>query len=224
MIMDPGGPVAVFASSDVSHPYPNLLYAQALLDAFILKRTPTVGEAVFAAKRDMLKRSIPFASLLVPGDHAAIKREHLTLYNLLGDPATRVQLPLAAKVEVDKKVAKPGERVTVSVASEELTEASLVVTLETERIALKPGMVSSPALEAMPVEQAFEAMAKNYEIASDKILAHHQGDVDRGRRDRAARRPEGARSLRGEGSPTGCEGGSRRGTSGSTSRCKSRSG
>ena len=171
MIMDPGGPVAVFASSDVSHPYPNLLYAQALLDAFILKRTPTVGEAVFAAKRDMLKRSIPFASLLVPGDHAAIKREHLTLYNLLGDPATRVQLPLAAKVEVDKKVAKPGERVTVSVASEELTEASLVVTLETERIALKPGMVSSPALEAMPVEQAFEAMAKNYEIASDKILA-----------------------------------------------------
>ncbi|NUP07616.1 MAG: hypothetical protein HOW73_16330 [Polyangiaceae bacterium] len=177
MILHPHGPVAVFAASDVSHPYPNLLYAQALLDSVILKRSPTIGDAIVLAKRGMLERSIPFASLLVPGDLDAIKKEHLTLYNLLGDPATRIRLPLAASVAMDKQTVSPGQKIALTINSKDVAEAPMVVTVETERSALKPGMVASRDIEAMPIEQAFEAMAKNYELASDKVLSKVEGKL-----------------------------------------------
>lgn len=177
MMLHPRGPVAVFAASDVSHPYPNLLYAQALLDTFILRRAPTIGDGIVAAKRSMLGRSIAFASLLVPGDHDKIKHEHLTLYNLLGDPATRVRLPMTAAIEADQKTLAPGQKLTLRIKSSDLSEGSVLLTVETERSALKPGMIASREIEAMPIEKAFEAMAKNYEIASDKVLAKTLGSL-----------------------------------------------
>jgi len=174
MILHPRGPIAVFAASDVSHPYPNLLYAQALLDSFLVQRHATLGAGIVAAKLSMLDRSIPLASLLVPGDLEAIKKEHLTLYNLLGDPATHVRLPLHATVSLPETQVKPGAPLRVSVTSEGLGEASLLATVETERSALKPGLISSGTIEKMPLETAFETMAKNHAIAMDKILSRKE--------------------------------------------------
>ncbi len=181
MVLNPRGPVAVFASSDISHPYPNLLYAQSLLDSFILKRSPTVGEGIVAAKKDMLTRSIPFASLIVPGDLEAIKKEHLGLYNLLGDPATQVRLPAPLTVKTDEASVHPKQLVHVKIDSPLVGDAPVRVTIETDRSTVKPGMVPPAKLEEMSIESAFEAMAKNFAIASDKVLVAKEGAVKGGK-------------------------------------------
>lgn len=181
MMLHADGPVAVFAASDVSHPYANLLYAQALLDSFILQRSETIGDGVMAAKKSMLGRSIPFASLVVPGDHDAIKKEHLTLYNLLGDPASHVRLPKQATVAARESAVTPGQTVHLDIQFAEAPSASIVVTVETERSAVKPGMVPPQEIEAMPIETAFETMAKNYEIASDKVVSKAEGKLAAGK-------------------------------------------
>ncbi len=102
MITREGGPVAVFASSEVSHPYPNLLLGRALIESLLINRELTLGEGVVSAKAKMLSSDLPFASFFVPGDIDVIKRDHLSLYNLFGDPATRLRLPPSAAFNVSK--------------------------------------------------------------------------------------------------------------------------
>lgn len=175
MIQNEKGPIAVFAASDISHPYVNLLYAQALLDSFILKRAATVGDGIVGAKDSMPTRSIALASLFVPGDHDKIKAEHLTMFNLFGDPATRVRLPSEVKVQAREASVAPGAKVHVTIQSSEVAEAPVELTIETERSALKPGLVPSAEIEAMPLDKAFSTMASNWDLASDKVLASAQG-------------------------------------------------
>lgn len=175
MIQNEKGPIAVFAASDISHPYVNLLYAQALMDSFILKRAATVGEGIVGAKDSMPHRSIALASFFVPGDHDKIKAEHLTMFNLFGDPATHVRLPFEVKVQPREAVVGPGAKVHVTVQSKDIAEAPVDLTVETERTTVKAGLVPSAEIESMPIDKAFATMASNWDIASDKVLAKAQG-------------------------------------------------
>ncbi len=174
MLLRPRGPVAVFASSGVSHPYPNLLYARTMLDQLFVKKAATLGEAVFGAKRAMLEASLPFASLLVPGDHDSIKRSHLELYNLLGDPALKLRLPLTASVELGAPVVARGAPIPVKLVAA-LPAGDVLLTLETERVELKAGIVTD--LDPLPLDQAFEAMQKNHALANDKVISAARADL-----------------------------------------------
>lgn len=168
MISGEEGPVAVLASSEVSHPYPNLLLGRALIASILIDRRLTLGEAVLSAKAKMIDEDLPFAGLFVPGDIGPIKADHLSLYNLFGDPATRLRLPPRADFRVSRATLSPGE--AFNVVFDARAEGRVVV-LETERSALKPGLVQPSVLEALPTEEAFLAMEKNHAIALDKIVS-----------------------------------------------------
>lgn len=169
LAMNPKGPVAVFGSSEVSHPYPNFLYAETLLENLLEKRVATLGEAIVEAKRTMPERRILAAELLDFADHDAIKEEHLALYNLLGDPATRLRYPARAKTTLRVSSLPPSGLVEGEAAAPELGDGEATVTIETERTALK-GDLETISRDAGSIELAFEAMAKNYAIATDKIV------------------------------------------------------
>ncbi|MBL8742471.1 MAG: hypothetical protein JNK04_15285, partial [Myxococcales bacterium] len=176
MLLRPRGPVAVFASSGVSHPYPNLLYARLLIEGLLGERAPTVGDAVLRAKQQLPDSSMPFAQLFVPGDHQEIKESHLHLYNLLGDPALALRLPDALSVRLPPEGVAAGSTFDVQIQGVP-AEAAYTVTLETERVALKPGITGPERLDELPLDEAFAAMEKNHALANDKVLATATGRV-----------------------------------------------
>lgn len=167
---NPNGPVAVFGSSEVSHPYPNFLYAETLLENLLEKRASTLGEAIVMAKRAMPEKRILAAELLDFADHDAIKEEHLALYNLLGDPATRLRYPAHATTTLDSALVPPNARVTGNARAAELGDGEATITIETERSALR-GELETISRDSGPIFQAFETMVKNYAIAADKVVA-----------------------------------------------------
>ncbi len=136
MLKEPGGPVAVIASSRVSMPYANGVLSKEMLGALFREGAGTVGEMLRIAKRrlmepkpdDMLRQQIETMAFFwkaKPEDRAAERREHLWLYNLLGDPSMRLPrasdlgLACAQTVAQGTKLAIEG---TCAVAGEALVE------------------------------------------------------------------------------------------------------
>jgi hypothetical protein len=93
MILNPDGPIAVFASSRESHPYPNALYGQGIISGFINDHPSSIGEGIVALKDAMKHGSLGVAAMLFGDDVPSLKHEHEGLYNLFGDPA---ELTIAA--------------------------------------------------------------------------------------------------------------------------------
>ena len=181
MILDPDGPVAVFASSRASHPYPNALYAGALIRSFMHRRPLTLGEGLLDMRHRMETNRIPLAELLVETPIEQLLSEHQELYGLLGDPLLRIQYPETAQVSVQPiqrlnaaaHILVPGEPLGVH-AQLPFMEGQLYVTLETDRRALPDDLVPYSRLEAMPVTHALESMAQNHEKVSDKVVSQTQ--------------------------------------------------
>ena len=109
-LKQPKGPVAIFAASRVSMPYANGVMSKELIGAIFSDRVATVGEALQIAKHRLMKpraddRVRTDIETLAQGykpiekDRAKERAEHLFLYNLFGDPATRI--PRAGAVELE---------------------------------------------------------------------------------------------------------------------------
>jgi len=111
MLRQPKGPIAVIASSRVSMPYANGVFAKELMDAIFATDTkhPTLGDALVRAKRRLLNapakdKDRAFIETLSapyqpdPKLRAKERAEHLYLYNLLGDPTMRIPLPAKAEI------------------------------------------------------------------------------------------------------------------------------
>lgn len=185
MILNPGGPVAVFASSRESHPYTNALYAAAVVKRFLGDRPATLGEGILAIKDAMRDSSMAGAELLVDVDIAALKREHEGLYSLLGDPAMRLRFPDAATVTVSP--AKPGDEVAIGIASP--VSGSALVTIETQRSVIRGALVPPSTLDAMTREQAFAAMEENRKKSTDKVVTRATAPLAGGRASVTMRAP-----------------------------------
>ncbi len=101
LLQRPGGPVAVIAATAESHPLTNLYTGRCVLPA--LDGGPVrIGELWARAQRAAHALRDPLAEGLLravesnageAADLPSLKRDHLLLYALLGDPATRVLLP-----------------------------------------------------------------------------------------------------------------------------------
>lgn len=122
MLRLPGGPVAVLAGSRVTMPYAMAVLSNAMIDECFQNRPATLGEIVLQAKRRSVEPSQPIEApaegespsfdnrqlldtlgkLLSPkpGLLEAERREHLALFNLLGDPLLRVAYPDEVKLEM----------------------------------------------------------------------------------------------------------------------------
>jgi len=135
LLKQPGGPVAVIASSRVMMPYANGVLSKEILDALFRDHAATVGEMLRIAKRrlvqqkpdDALRNTIEMMATLAnykpsPKDRETERREHLFLYNLLGDPSMR--LPRAADASVTcAESTTPGAKLAVEGTSDVAGEA-----------------------------------------------------------------------------------------------------
>ncbi len=189
MILNPDGPVAVFAASRESHPYPNALYGQAIIQHFVNERPPTVGAGILAVKDGMVQGSIPVAELLLGDDVAALKAEHVKLYNLFGDPATTLRYPGPLTMATSARTVPEGGSFDVDVATPAVPEGRVHVTIETRRSTMKRPVADSSSLAQMSESEAFAAMARNNALANDKVVDAVDVDVHAGRAHATLRAP-----------------------------------
>lgn len=113
MIFAPGGPVACIAASVDSHPLTNYYGSTSLLRELGGKPTETLGGLWLLSIRranerhELLQELV--VSLLEPiviGKRNAVKdlkADHLLIYNILGDPATRLFMPQALEAKVTRE-------------------------------------------------------------------------------------------------------------------------
>jgi hypothetical protein len=120
MLRSPDGPVAVLAGSRVTMPYAMAVMGDELLKEFFAHRRGTLGELVMHAKRELgadsaeqgessrLSRRLldNLAAALSPSREAlaAERREHVLLFNLLGDPLLRLRHAQSAVLDVPAEV------------------------------------------------------------------------------------------------------------------------
>ncbi|MBN2215959.1 MAG: hypothetical protein JW719_01150 [Pirellulales bacterium] len=108
LVRQPGGPVAAVASSRVAMPYAMAVMCREMMDACFKQRTATLGEAVLTAKRSLVHPAEEnetrtmldsIGSLVSPSKSLADERtEHVTLFNLIGDPCLRLRWPRTVTV------------------------------------------------------------------------------------------------------------------------------
>jgi hypothetical protein len=125
MIASPAGPIAVLAGSRVTMPYGNAIMGAALLDSWFTDQPQTLGDVWrlaqcrvlahadgAAAERPWLDTIAAFVSP-TGSQLADERREHLWLYNLLGDPTLTLQHALPIDLDGPPK-ASGGERILIT--------------------------------------------------------------------------------------------------------------
>jgi hypothetical protein len=173
----PEAPTAIFSSTQDSHPYANAMFIHEVAQAFTVDRAGTVGDAFVLAKRRLLQgtdtvrlRIEAVAALLVNASaKEALKRSHLHMYTLFGDPAMAVSYMGTAAVTVTPAEAHVGATLNVTATFPALASAGqAIVTLESTRRTVLGPIATVPAdgdanRDAVIVE--------NYQNANDKVAA-----------------------------------------------------
>ncbi|MBI3098339.1 MAG: hypothetical protein HYY93_08880 [Planctomycetes bacterium] len=179
------GPVAVIAGSRVTNPYSNAVFGKVLIDGFMGEPSPTVGQALLAAKKAVNAADDAWRNELdgqlkslkeTLGDQfrfinvekmEAYRKEQVQLYNLLGDPALTIRRPAGeVKMEVTGTVT-PGGTLEVKGTIEGMKSGTVDLSLECERkVLLYPiADVSDPSSP-----KSAPALLKNYANANNKSL------------------------------------------------------
>jgi Peptidase family C25 len=123
LVLNEQGPVAAIAATRVTMPYGNTVLGCELLRAALTKPRATLGEAWLEAQRhtladspadDSLRTSLDSLARGVsppPVDLAAERREHVLLYQLLGDPLMHLNYPAAAAPATARMAEGPTDEV-----------------------------------------------------------------------------------------------------------------
>ena len=198
MLRAKGGPVAVLAGSRVTMPYAMSVLSLAMMDETFNRRRATLGEVFLRAKRKLATEddksetrkmldTIAAAVSPKPVDLAGERREHLHLFNLLGDPLLRLPHGRLLKVKTPK-VATAGGTLVVQGTSAIDGRATIELVVARDRFTFRP-----------PVREQFEDDAKAlaeytpiYEKANDHRLASKSLDVRDGQFRAEIRIPETA--------------------------------
>lgn len=171
------GPVAFLGASRICQPYGNALLGKYMLEETFSPGLETLGEMVSAAKRRVLardegefRRRTDALAAFVQGSSALepIRQDTVRHYNLLGDPALRLQRP-SDHLRLEARVTDAaGVVVTGAVPFE---RGTALVSLEAPR-----DRFIAP-LPPQPLEDApdFEAvLARRYLAANEKALVRRQ--------------------------------------------------
>jgi hypothetical protein len=133
MLKADGGPVAVYGGSRVTMPYAMAVMGTAMMGEYFHHQPATLGEAVLSAKRRTMARLDDpehpvginrvlldmVAALVSPNKDQLIeeRREHLHLFNLLGDPMLRLTHPQPIALDAPHE-ATSGQTIRLSGHSE----------------------------------------------------------------------------------------------------------
>jgi hypothetical protein len=184
MLLHPGGPIAVIAGSRITHPYANIVLQKDLSELLLVKRVPTVGELDQLAASSMmtidetdrhLDALAATAALLGRWDSSLseLRRVHVQLYNLFGDPALRIAHPaLVSGLALDG--------LTVRGRADGVVRGRVHLTVETDRASLaRPENLNPPLNEQDP--ELERKAAGNYPLVNDRTLLEVDGGVTDGR-------------------------------------------
>jgi hypothetical protein len=178
MLLHPEGPVAVIAGSRPTHPYANAVLQKDVTELLLKRRVSTVGELDLLATRSMLQSDpvdrqldLIAAPLAISGGWSTslrgLRHMHARLYNLLGDPATRIAHPGSEMTDV--RVVGPAVRGHTGA----LREGRVELTVESDL-----ALAGLPAL-GEPARPAAEVYAR----VNDRVLLRVEGAVSDGRFD-----------------------------------------
>jgi len=178
-----GGPAAIIASSRISHPFPDALLGMGLARGFFKGRR-TLGDVLQEARATMLaessgaiaKLSKPFLSKAIDAD--ALIKDHIYLYNLLGDPATVVPFPDKDLTVSASGPARAGGPLKVNVACGD-GGGHLLVSLERPIQRKAEGMEKPAAGEDKGSGNELLAV-RNHSRANNPILARTELNVQGG--------------------------------------------
>ena len=178
ILAQPNAPAAIFSSTEDSDPYANAVFIYEVSQTFTSLRSGTVGEAFFRAKQRMLQNndSVRQGIDAIAGildtvtQRNALKRSHLHMYTLFGDPGMTVTYPgTATHVSVSPSTASAGASLTVTATLTGLSSgAEAIVSLESARRVIL-GAISPVPADGDPSRDG--VIVKNYETANDKAAA-----------------------------------------------------
>jgi hypothetical protein len=191
LLRTPGGPVAVYGGSRVTMPYAMAVMGTGLMDEYFGNRPATLGEAILAAKRRMMAvvdeqdPAVDRNRLLLDGIASIVspsrelleeeRREHLYLFNLLGDPMLKLAHPEEIKLEVQSD-ATPGQ--TLHIAGTTGLVGKGVLELVCRRDMFK---TAPPARERFdPTDKGLAALHDVYVTANDRCWARWGLDLPGG--------------------------------------------
>jgi hypothetical protein len=178
MLRSPGGPIAVYAGSRVTMPYAMSVMGIGMLETCFGANPPrTLGEAVMKSKQLLMRkenlsanrRALDGLAALVspaPADLEGERREHLYLFNLLGDPLLR--LPTAGILQLDvRKQTDSAAPVRVVAECPIAGTATFELVVRRDRTTFRPP--PRPTFE--PTERFLTSFDATYESANDQRLA-----------------------------------------------------
>jgi peptidase C25-like protein len=191
MLRTTGGPVAVYGGSRVTMPYGMAVMGSEMLGEYFENRPATLGEVIKNAKRRMAlppdeKRGLKNANRLLLDSVASVlspardmlaeeRREHLHLFNLIGDPLLTLSYPQQVKVETASQAA-PGNALQVKVESP--VGGRMLLELVCRRDVPK---VALPARDRFdPSSAALAHLQETYQQANDCVWCRQELDL-RGR-------------------------------------------
>jgi hypothetical protein len=170
-----GGPVAAVCASRVTMPYGMAVLSEAFMDEYFQQRRPTLGEVLLHVKRRLTAEDRPsenrqlldaLATALSPsaGQLAEERKEHVLMFNLLGDPLLRMPQPLEVSVHVAPQVAA-GE--ILKIIAHSPIPASGVVELVCRRDRTKTPF--APRSEFEPTDDFLRSFNAAYAQANDPV-------------------------------------------------------
>lgn len=191
-----GGPVSVFSGSRTTMPYAMTVLGRELLKECFENRRATIGEIMLHAKRGMVlgRRDGPTATLLdtlattlgFHDDLDAERREHLELFNLLGDPLLRVPHPQQMDLIVPERVA-PGGMLEITGTCPIDGPCTIELVVPRDRLTFEPPRKEPPT--GSPTQR--ENYQSIYQKANDRRLVVVQTECRNGRFQAVVPLPDG---------------------------------
>jgi hypothetical protein len=186
MLRSEGGPISVLAGSRVTLPYAMSILGQEMMIACFQERHLTLGDVVRSAKRSSVARPRDtlearqydaIAATLMPmaADLTAQRREHVDLFNLLGDPLLRLPQPHSVPLTAPADT-RAGETIKVSGTSPIGGRAVIEFVVRRDRMVAAP-----PAREGYDGSPAGLAeFTTTYARANDTRLAAEEVELSPG--------------------------------------------
>lgn len=186
LLKQAGAPGAILGSQTTSHPYGNAILAREMAMAVLEDRAPTFGEVIRLMKVRSMRNNDTFRQIVdamavafVEEDEMAyVRRSHLDIYNLMGDPAMGMRLPAGlATVQAEKETYRRGERIAFSGRVNNFEAGTAQVTLEIERGRIAWELED---VENLASAEYTHAVQRNYSKAIDKVVDRRTAAVKSG--------------------------------------------
>jgi hypothetical protein len=194
MLRLPGGPVAVLAGSRVTMPYAMAVLSNAMIDECFQNRPATLGEIVLRAKRRSVEDAEPLqpakgdeptkidnrqildalGKLLSPRPDLidAERREHLALFNLLGDPLLRIAYPETVELKSPDEI-QAGGKLPLKITAPVAGKCTLQLVCRRDCLTFDPPSRS----EFSQQPEALDQLQQVYLRANDHRFGEHLLDI-----------------------------------------------